>query len=307
MQRAWPVALLASGWIAIAARAEPQHAPHPPDTGKGAWLVERLVDIADAGVLFEPARVAAILGLTFEERPPTDVPKPVECKPPARTVIEFGSPLPLGKAWYDAILGVTFYAPVGDTWYSNTPEGVAHPTVHDSAAHGPVVLGDPEIKYAIIPQGECSGRYIPKEYKVAELAFQNAPGFSCLTRQEIEAIVPAQGILRSPGSIDRGGILYTGKVDDAASTAVSFVFMPGTLCMVKALLTQNPLGGHRYLEAVAELYQCTEQADREFRKSHAPLDFKDPTQASLYQGYVGRQCGTLDEHFRGMWTGGRTK
>jgi hypothetical protein len=283
--------------IATPGAAAPPPAPHPPETGRGAWLVARLIEIANAGVLLEPAKVGRILGLNFDARPPAAAP-PVECKPPERTVITVGGPLPFEKSWYDAVPGVTRHVPVGDDWYRATPEGQAPATIEDPGTKQPLVLGDPQINYATIAQGDCSGRNLPKAYTVADLEFRNVSGFACVTRQQLETLVPQRGMQR-PSSSSASGIAYSANFDDDEPTSVSFVFAPGTDCMVKAQMMQSPIGGHRYLQAMGDLFRCTEEAGTKFRNRHAPFDPKDPTLARQYRDEVQQFCGTFDDHYRG--------
>ncbi len=271
--------LLLAGFVDIAVGQVEKAPPPPPDSGRAEWLIGRMKALADAGVLFEPDKVAKILSLTLQARAPQTREPSSNCANP-----------------YDSSLETTSYIPQEGSWYGATPEGVPHMRRPGISINPPAIMGDPKFSYTISKHRGCTGRAEPKKYTEARIDFSYVSGYACITTQLLNNILPeAKYEFGTDGAEPYD---YTGKFDDKSKTKVEFHFFAGTQCLIGISVDQSEISGKRLLRARSQFQQCKQHADHEYCATHVSFGWAEGDKIDAMNDFAIKSCGTLDSYFQ---------
>jgi hypothetical protein len=253
--------------------------PPPPASGRAEWLIRRVKALADAGVLYEPDKVARTLSLTFQASAPETRQPYSNCTNP-----------------YDSSRDTINYTPREPSWYGATPEGISHMLRPGFAVNRPAVMGDPKFTYSVSAYKSCTGRAEPKEYTEAEVEFSYVSGYACITPQILSKVLPeAKYAYATDGAAPYD---YTGKFNDKSKTTAEFHFFYGAKCMIGITITQSDKSGKRFLRAQTRFLQCTRKADRDYCATHESFGWGEGDKIDAMEDFAIKSCGTVDSYFQ---------
>jgi hypothetical protein len=253
--------------------------PPPPASGRAEWLIGRIKALTDAGVLYEPDKVARTLSLTFQASGPETRQPFSNCTNP-----------------YDSSSDTINYTPQERSWYGTTPEGISHMPRPGFAINPPAIMGDPKFTYTVSTHKSCTGWAEPKEYTEAKIDFSYVSGYACITPQILNKVSPeAKYVYATDGAAP---YYYTGKFDDKSKTTAEFGFFAGTQCMISIAITQSDKSGKRFLRAKTLFLQCKRKADHDYCATHGSFGWGDGNKSEAMDDFAIKSCGTVNSYFQ---------
>jgi hypothetical protein len=253
--------------------------PPPPASGRAEWLIGRIKALTDAGVLYEPDKVARTLSLTFRASTPETRQPFSNCTNP-----------------YDSSWDTINYTPQERSWYGATPEGISYMHRPGFAINSPVIMGDPKFAYTVSAHKSCTGRAEPKEYTEAKIDFSYVSGYVCITPQTLSKVLPeARYVYATDGAAP---YYYTGKFDDKSKATAEFDFFAGTQCMIGVTITQSDKSGKRFLRAQALFQQCRRKADHDYCATHESFSWGEGDKIGAMDDFAVESCGTVNSYFQ---------
>lgn len=140
----------------------------------------------------------------------------------------------------------------------------------------------------------CSDLINLRRERSASLRFDNLPGFSCITEDQISSIMP----IVDDHATDGGGIYsYTPLARREYGTRVSFG-LGGSECLNGLSAEQDVKLGTRYRNARKAFRQCTDLADRQFCATDPPFGWLDGHTQDLMAQFSARQCKGFGRYYR---------
>lgn len=181
------------------------------------------------------------------------------------------------------------------SWFHNLATGQIHLSYNAMSPLGrPGVLGDAAGFFQLTDAEFCSDLMsLPRE-RSALLRFDNFPGYSCLTLEQVSAVFP----VTDDHATDGGGI-YTyeppARLDFGTRVTATF---GSPRCMELFAVEQRQEWGTRYVNAKARFRQCTDAADRKVRAARPPLAAGDGHIRDLMSESSAAACGGFGRYYR---------
>src|SRR3569833_1049469 len=147
-------------------------------------LVARLRTLALKGSLFEPETVAPILGMQFRS----------ELRPVPHLTADCGDGT---RRWAD-VTRVTESQP---SWYRALPTGAGHMAIPAFTINPATSTEDPAIDYSIFHGVYCRDWPAMRDHREAHLWLTGLPAFTCLTPDEITALLPGVKNVRASDGV----------------------------------------------------------------------------------------------------------
>lgn len=247
----WTLTLLALGTLASAPSARETTPP------AGKRLVERLITIADAGAVADPARVGKLLGTGFTVQVSTQEPFAMTCAP----------------------------------GYSKHDSRIVHYTVAPTPPSADALPGLASLLYLVTEHHDCSG-YVQSGNDIdAELQIAPRAAGLCLTGNELMEWF--KGITQ--GYATDGGLVYYYRSDRSARNGVmlSFLASVDNPC-VGIVLYQRAGDTLRHRVAKQSQYACMLPHEAAFCRAHAPFDWAAGDVQDEMANYAVQRCGALD-------------
>ena len=182
---------------------------------EGDRLVLLLKKIADQGLLYEPERLAKVLGIDMK----------------FETQKTAGTPS-CDAGGYNKSIEIT-KSEVRRSWYSAGPEGVPDMKVPGFGINRPTVIGAPYVAFSLYRSVKCK---TPDESVEGHLQFVNLSSFSCLSAERLKRLIGARYQMATDGvSIS----YYKPPPTAAYGTYLDFVFGAGAPCAIGAGIRQD--------------------------------------------------------------------
>ncbi len=226
-----------SGGAAMAREAAPP--PQKPlepmlDGDRLARLVKK---ITYEGLLKDPARLAAALGMemTFTTKPALIHEK--NCEQGGRS-----GPTTLTEAT------------VGDSWYRAGPEGVPDMKVPQFMSDKIYIAREPKVVYSIFRSTVCKTGH---EEIAAELSFADVSAYSCFTPARLSQLIGTDHRFYNHGS---SGSTYAASPTDEYGTSLEFKFQFGAPCAVGITIRQEASSSARHARGFMKWRTCYDKA-----------------------------------------------
>lgn len=230
-------AIGSSGGAAMAREAAPpQQKPLEPmpDGDRLARLVKK---ITYEGLLKDPARLAAELGIemTFTTKPALIHEK--TCEQGGRS-----GPTTLTEAI------------VGDSWYRAGPEGVPDMKVPQFMSDKVYIAREPRVVYSIFRSAVCETGH---EEISATLSFVDVSAYSCFTPERLSQLIGTNHNFYNHGS---SASTYAASPTDEYGTSLSFNFQFGAPCARSITIRQEASSSARQARGFMKWRTCYDKA-----------------------------------------------
>jgi hypothetical protein len=246
----------------------------------GVQLLSRVRALVDQGQLLDPISVARVLpsenlGTTIDQ-------------PAIRATPEGACNPGLQKAFKRTRLSFA-------AWFHNQPTGIPNLPYRAVGPFGHAgITGDPAGSYVRSSEEYCSDLLHLPEEATATLRFENLPGFSCLTMDDVASVMP----VTDDHATDGGGIYsYSPPAQKEYGTRITF-FFGGSRCLGGVMAEQSQKWGTRYRQAQAAFGQCTAPAEHEFCATHPPFGWGDGAMLDLELETSAKVCRGFGSWYR---------
>lgn len=257
----------------------------PPDGGRQDWFLDMLQALVDVDGPGDPAKVGAILGVTFDKTVVTTSPS-------------------FSEHW-----GRSFerdeYAPTTKTWLEPAPldyayAGYWHPDAADAgvtgrpggAPRGVVNFKYFESKRFGLPQGPVdivAFDHLRDDSEV-HILFEGIDRLACITLDDVKSHFPGiEHVEATDASLELYAYYPPGRED---AGAVLTIYPPRGRCITQASVGDTPAFGWRYARAQNRFFDCLKQAAAQFCGSH-PTDRQD----TAFNAYARKRCGGVDRYY----------
>ena len=184
-------------------------------------------------------------------------------------------------------------------WFHNMPTGSPNLPYRAVGPFGHSgITGDPAGSYLLMDEEYCSDLLHLPDERSASLRFDNLPGFSCLTMDQVSSVMP----VTDDHATDGGGIYsYSPPAHREYGTRVTFYF-GGSQCLAGISAEQNRIWGTRYINAEQAFRQCTDVADHKFCAANPPFVWGDGHMQDLMSVFSAKECKGFGLYYREMRT-----
>jgi len=263
----------------------------PPDKGRQAWFLDMLKTLADTEDLTDPAKVGAILGVTFNKSVVTTGPSHMESFAKSFERDEYTSE---GKTWFEA--GEPGYASTGN-WKPNGGNGfVAGVDPHAKGTKVNVKYFESK-RFGLPDDDLILYAHVAKNDTQTTVIFYGIDKLTCITLQDIQSFFPG---IHHMGGTDASSerYFYYPPVREEAGNVLSFE-APAGKCVTEATVHEFSGFGKRIKRAQRKLDQCLRDAGPAFCKKYPDArpqsDF--PTFQKL-KVFLHDACGGLDAFYQ---------